>query len=87
MALTDENGSNMVMPVAPMYGNGGGDGFFGGNSGWWIILLFVLLGGWGNGFGGYSRMSGKAKPGCKHLYQAGGILHDQTGDVRGGKGS
>ena len=26
MALTDENGtSNMVMPVAPMYGNGGGD--------------------------------------------------------------
>ena len=32
MALTDEN---MVMPVAPMYGNGGngfGDGF--GGSGW-----------------------------------------------------
>ena len=52
MALTDENGtSNMVMPVAPMYGNGGGDGFMGGN-GWWIILLFILLGGWGNGFGG-----------------------------------
>lgn len=22
MALTDENGSGMVMPVAPMYGNG-----------------------------------------------------------------
>lgn len=48
MALTDENG--MVMPVAPMSGNGGG--FFGGESGWWIILLFVLLGGWGGGFGG-----------------------------------
>lgn len=30
MALTEENGgSNMVMPVAPMYGGG-----FGGNSGW-----------------------------------------------------
>ena len=46
MALTDENGSSgMVMPVAPMYGNGGnggwGDGF---GSGWWIILLFILLG-------------------------------------------
>lgn len=53
MALTDENGTGMVMPVAPMYGgNVGGDGFFGGNSGWWIILLFILLGGWGNGFGG-----------------------------------
>ena len=53
MALTDENGtSNMVMPVAPMYGNnGGGFGDFGG-SGWWILLLFILLGGWNNGFGG-----------------------------------
>ena len=55
MALTDENGSNMVMPVAPMYGggnNGFADGF--GGSGWWILLLFILLGGngWGNGFGG-----------------------------------
>ena len=53
MALTDES---MVMPVAPMYGNGGGNGFgdFGG-SGWWILLLFILFGnnGWGNGFGGY----------------------------------
>ena len=51
MALTDENGSNMVMPVAPMYGNGSnGFGDFGGS--WWILLLFILLGGWGNGFGG-----------------------------------
>lgn len=55
MALTDES-SNMVMPVAPMYG--GGNGGFGnsfGGDGWWIILLFILLanGGWGNGgFGG-----------------------------------
>jgi hypothetical protein len=41
----------MVMPVAPMYGNGGGSGFgFGGD--WaWIILLLLL--GWGNnGWGG-----------------------------------
>lgn len=47
MALTDENGSGMVMPVAPMYG--GGNGFGGGfGSDWgWIILL--LLCGWGNG--------------------------------------
>ena len=56
MALTDENGSsNMVMPVAPMYyGNGNSGGGFGfGDNGFWIILLFLLLGGWGNGFGGY----------------------------------
>lgn len=33
MALTDENA--MVMPVAPMYGNGGGFGSnFGGDWGW-----------------------------------------------------
>ena len=55
MALTDEmnNGSGMVMPVAPMYANGGNGGFgdFGGS--WWILLLFILLGGWGNGFGGF----------------------------------
>lgn len=58
MALTDEtSGSNMVMPVAPMYGGGNG-GFgngFGGDSWAWIILL-LLLGwgnnGWGGGFGG-----------------------------------
>ena len=50
MALTDEN-NGMVMPVAPMYGNGG-NGFGGfGSEGWWIILLFIILGGWGNGFG------------------------------------
>ena len=53
MALTDENGSGMVMPVGPLYGNGtGNNGGVFGDSGWWIILLFVLLGGWGNGFGG-----------------------------------
>jgi hypothetical protein len=59
MALTDDNsnGSGFVMPVAPMYGNGGQGGFgncFGGD-GWWILLLFILLGngGWGNGFGGF----------------------------------
>ena len=43
--------SNIVMPVGPMYGNNDG---FGGNSCWWIILfLFAIMGGWGNGFGGY----------------------------------
>lgn len=54
MALNEDNG-NMVMPVAPMYGNGGGFGNFGGD-GWWILILFILLGGWNNGgvggFGG-----------------------------------
>ena len=56
MALTDEgNGSNMVMPVAPMYGSNGGGYGFGGDFGGWLILflLFGMFnGGWGGGFGG-----------------------------------
>ena len=54
MAFTDE-GNGMVMPVAPFggYGNSFNDG---GN--FWILLLFILLGGWGNGFGGYGYGGG-----------------------------
>jgi hypothetical protein len=48
MALTDE-GTNTTMLVQPS-GFGNNDGFMGGN-GWWILILFILLGGWGNGFG------------------------------------
>lgn len=52
MALTDESGGmNTTMLVSPNGYAGGNDGLFNGNSGWWIILLFVLLGGWGGGFG------------------------------------
>ena len=54
MALTDENGGmGTTMLVQPSgIGGGMGDGFIGGN-GWWILILFILLGGWGNGFGGF----------------------------------
>lgn len=50
MALTEDNG--MIMPVTP-YGGGYGMNNDGGS--WWILLLFILLGGWGNGFGGYGN--------------------------------
>ena len=51
MALTDDN--SMVMPVQPMYGNGGNNGGFGFGGDWaWILLLLVLGNGWG-GFGGF----------------------------------
>jgi hypothetical protein len=60
MALTDENGSGMVMPVAPMYGgNGGFGGGFGNDWGWIILLLLFAGGGWGMGgygMGGYGNM-------------------------------
>lgn len=66
MALTDENGNGMVMPVAPMYGGGNG-GFgsgFGGDWGWIILLLLIAGGGWGfGGFGG-AGMGGFAADGA-----------------------
>ena len=66
MALTDESGNGMVMPVAPMYsgGNYGGFGNFGGDWGWIILLLLIAGGGWGNGFGGFGGMGGFAADGA-----------------------
>lgn len=52
MALTDDN--SIVMPVAPMGGNGGfGGNLFGGDLSIIVLFfLFMMMGGWGNGFGG-----------------------------------
>lgn len=55
MALTDDNGINLNMPVTPAYGTYGGNmgGGLGFGGDWaWILLLLVLGGGWG-GFGGF----------------------------------
>ena len=57
MALETENGMGTTMLVQPA-GNTGGGNMFGDGNGWWIILLFILLGGWGNGFGGGYGMDG-----------------------------
>ena len=56
--MTDSNGINTYMPVAPAYGANGGFGFGDMGSGWWIILLLLCLGGWGSGFGGFGGMGG-----------------------------
>ena len=50
MALTDDN--SRVMPVQPMYGNGGG-GFGNGFGGDWAWILLLLILGWGGGYGGF----------------------------------
>lgn len=44
-----EEGTPFTMPVTPAY-SGYGNGMFDGNGFWWIVI-FLLLGGWGNGFG------------------------------------
>jgi len=78
MALTDENnGTGMVMPVAPMYGNGGGDGFGFGGNGWWILILFILLGGWNNGFGGGFCGGNDLYPWMNQSNQINGGFRDQ----------
>lgn len=54
MSLTDNNGGNgLVMPVSPMYGNGGGFGGFGDDWGSLIVLFLIaaMFGGFGGGFG------------------------------------
>ena len=52
MAISNEDGNAMVMPVSPMYG--GGNNGFGFGSDWIVLfLLFAVFGGWGgNGWGG-----------------------------------
>lgn len=55
--MTDGNGVNLSMPVAPAgYGGGYGNDMMGGWS-WWIIIL-LIFGGWGNGWGGYGQNGG-----------------------------
>lgn len=52
-----ENGNGMVMPVGPMYSNGGNGSWFGDGGLFWIIILFLFAwmgNGWGNGYGGQS---------------------------------
>ena len=79
MALEENNGTGMVMPVSPMYGNGGNGGFGFGDNGFWILLLFLLLGNgaWGNGFGGFGGMNGDLYPWMNQSNQISGGFRDQ----------
>lgn len=54
MALTDDGGNNMVLPVTPMGNNGG----FGGDWGSWLIVLLVFGMMFGGGFGGFGGYGG-----------------------------
>ena len=71
MAFTDESG--MIMPVSPIGGYGNGDGS------WWILLLFILLGGWGNGFGGYGNGAGYVDNSVQRGFDQSALISGITG--------
>mgnify|MGYP002621776065 CR=1 FL=1 len=62
MSLVND-GTNMVMPVSPMYGNGGygSNGFGWGDGSFWIIILF-LFAFMGNGWSGFGGNGGGMMP-------------------------
>ena len=75
MAIINDTGTGMYMPVAPAYGGYGnqGSGFFGGDWAWIILLLLIGGGGWG--FGGFGMggmlpmmMGGMGGFGLDYLY-------------------
>ena len=79
MSLT-ENGNGMVMPVGPMYGNGGYGGIGDGGI-WWLFIIFVIAmmgGGW-NGFGGQGSVGNEVQRGFDQQATLGAI-----GDVNSG---
>lgn len=58
MSLSNDNGTQLTMPVMPAGMGGYGMGGFGGD-GWWgiLFLIAIMCGGWG-GFGGFGGMGG-----------------------------
>lgn len=84
MSLSNENGG-MVMPVSPMYGNGGsGAGFGWGDGSFWLLILFLFMFngnyGWGNGAGGgvVNNIDGSVQRGFDQQSLMGGISGIQS---------
>lgn len=89
MALENGNGNGMVMPVQPLYGNGGGYGYpvampmyanggFGDNLGGdWLALFLIaaLFGGFGGGWG----MGGFGMGGFGGMFEFPWLLAGQQG--------
>lgn len=82
MALTEDGGVGMTMPVSPMYGGGNGFGF--GGDWAWIILLLLL--GWGNngwgGNGGYGNGAGFVDASVQRGFDQSAIM-SSLGDIQG----
>ena len=75
MSLSETNGNGLIMPVSPMYGNGGNGGFGWGDGSFWIIILFLFAfmgNGWGNG-GGNTVVENDVQRGFDQQAVKGGI--------------
>lgn len=75
MSLSETNGNGLIMPVSPMYGNGGNGGFGWGDGSFWIIILFLFAfmgNGWGNG-GGNTVVENDVQRGFDQQAVMGGI--------------
>ena len=83
MGLAEGNGNDMVMPVTPMGGYGGGSGMgWGGSDGWWIILLFLFAfgnGGWGGYGNGGGSMGAEVQRGFDQSAVMSGVSGIQSG--------
>ena len=81
MSLMENSGGNMVMPVGPMNGYGGGNGMGWGDGSFWIIVLFLFAlmgnGSWG-GFGGSGVMNGDIQRGFDQATVTSGITDIST---------
>ena len=79
--MTDSNG-NMIMPVAPYYGNGNnGDGMWNGMGGLWGLIILLAVLGYGNGgglFGGNGNQGNAIQRGFDQNAVMSGIGDIQT---------
>lgn len=89
MSLSENgNGNGMVMPVGPMYGNGGGMGMFGGEGGLFyiviLILFFMIIGnGWGGGNGNASTYVMDASNGVQRGFDQQAVMNGIYGLTTG----
>ena len=85
--MVSEGDTNMVMPVAPAYGNGGGFGnAFGGDWAWILLLLLIAGNGFGfGGMGGFAADGAMLYPWMNQSQQVNNGFRDQmiNGNITG----
>lgn len=80
MSLSENNGNGLIMPVSPMYGNGG-NGWFGDGSFCWLLffLIFAFMGNWGGGNAPAQQVNNDLQRGFDQQAVMGGINNLSNG--------